>query len=188
MMNRKAHPGRAAPYQYACAVKPNQLIRLIGVPVPPMLERALGYQDIERYIGFYAKTTSEQLHYSDGYTTWHINQAIWDTYRQHFTVAPYIAPYDFDGARHGLLLDRRKRILWVGPTSDVKTFLKDWQDAQRIILQENFSLGCLNSTVTQLIESIVRFPAEPGNLDTTEWIDRIVNWLDMERLSQRLCG
>ncbi|MEA3409933.1 MAG: hypothetical protein U9R74_00115 [Pseudomonadota bacterium] len=84
------------------------------VPVPPMLERALGYDGYADLVAFWWSLLDDELCYADGVTEIRgANRDAWLDYVNHPAVAPQLHPYDFGSrdvdAAHRLLLDRRDR-------------------------------------------------------------------------------
>jgi hypothetical protein len=100
----------------------------LPIPVPPMLEEALGYAGTSRWVAFHWTPWGDKLRYEDGTVSadgsWHA----WLTFVRHRRIAPALAPYHFDNseeeARHWLLLDRETRTLSVGAVVDVQQFLR----------------------------------------------------------------
>ena len=106
-------------------------LRQLPVPVPPMLEQAIGYAGDSpdfnpEWMAFYYQST----------------EAFWDTglrsatgewypllylYLRHRAVAPYVAPYDFgsDDAppAHWLVLNRRTRTMYVAEAHLAERFV-----------------------------------------------------------------
>ena len=104
----------------------------LPVPVPPMLERALGYTDRApgspaRLVGFFWEPAGDEARCSDGRRTADAN---WYAYHAYLDglVRPHLAltagdrwslPYDFGSsevpAKHWLLLSREQRRLYAAP-------------------------------------------------------------------------
>jgi hypothetical protein len=91
---------------------------LAGIPVPPMLERALGYDGDAPLVAFWWTPYGDELCYADGrIELCGGNWSAWLDYINHPRVVPYLAHYDFGTSElegeHRLLLDRRSRTLAV---------------------------------------------------------------------------
>jgi hypothetical protein len=113
----------------------------LPVPVPPMLERALGYSDPAqgapaRLIGIFWEPAGDEARCSDGRRTADAN---WYAYQAYLDglVRPQLAlaegdlwnlPYDFGSsevpAQHWLLLDREQRRLYAAPVPVARQVLR----------------------------------------------------------------
>lgn len=92
----------------------------LDAPVPPMLEAAIGYDRLARWVGFYWQPAGDECCWDDGQHS--LCGAHWPAYlayTQHRAVWPHLALYDFgssdEPARHTLLLDRTERRLYAAP-------------------------------------------------------------------------
>jgi hypothetical protein len=106
------------------------VMRLIGIPVPPMLEAALGYPGDSRFVAFWWEQAGDELAWDDGReSTVGANWYAWLIFVQHPSVEPYLAPYllgnSDEEARHVLLLDRQDRVPHVGGRAEVARFLAE---------------------------------------------------------------
>jgi hypothetical protein len=128
----------------------------LTIPVPPMLEKALGYAGASRWVAFHWTPWGDALRYEDGTVSadgsWHA----WLTFVRHRRIAPTLAPYHFgnseEEARHWLLLDRETRTLSVGAVVDVQQCLR--QAAPVLTLD----------AVTALLETIRAHASTPPTL------------------------
>ena len=76
----------------------------LTIPVPQMLEEALGYAGASRWVAFHWTPWGDELRYEDGTVSadgsWHA----WLTFVRHRRIAPTLAPYHFgnseEEARH----------------------------------------------------------------------------------------
>lgn len=109
-------------------VAASELIPLLNLPIPPMLEEALGYEGEGRCVAFWWEPAGGELCYSDGQRTlcgaeWYA----WLLYTRHPRVEPYLMPYSFgssdEEAQHALLIDRWERNAYVGNRWAVTDFL-----------------------------------------------------------------
>ena len=103
----------------------DQAITVLPVPVPPMLEEAMGYEGEARLIAWY---WGDEAYATEGYQS---ACGEWDAFRlfmEHPTVAPALDGYDFgsseDEARHWLLLDRERCQLSVATVAVAQRLLK----------------------------------------------------------------
>lgn len=99
----------------------------LALPVPPMLEEALGYTGPSRWVAFYWQPGGDELMYADGAVSTDGSWHAWLTFTHHPRVAPALAPYHLgnseEDAVHWLLLDRETRTLMVGAGVAVYQFL-----------------------------------------------------------------
>jgi hypothetical protein len=102
--------------------------RLKGCPVPPMLERALGYAGAHRYVAFYWTPSGDELIYDDGVVSADGDWSGWLTFQHHPLIQPHLRALDLGSSEteavDWLLLDRRKRELLAGRASRVRQFLE----------------------------------------------------------------
>jgi hypothetical protein len=91
----------------------------LDVPVPPLLERALGYTGSATWVSFYWEPAGDEAMYDDGRAG---GTGAWDAfllYTRHRTVAPHLEPYHLGSsdapAQHRLVLNRATRALFVVP-------------------------------------------------------------------------
>jgi hypothetical protein len=174
----------------------SNLIPLINIPVPPMLEQALGYEDQHRYVAFWWEPAGDELAWNDGQCSivganWHA----WLTYIQHPRVAHCLEPYELgnsdEPARHWLLLDRQERTLYVGTTPDVARFLAQHTPPTPAIPpgEDAVSLeDALNMGIDKLFASMRQIPPpDPDEIrkrmeeqarleaDLKTWLDHQIN-------------
>jgi hypothetical protein len=129
----------------------------LTIPVPPMLEEALGYAGASRWVAFHWERCGDELRYHDGAVSadgsWHA----WLTFTHHRRIVPALAPYHFgnseEEAQHWLVLDRETRTLSVGAVVDVQHCLR--QAAPPVLTRE---------AVTALLETIRARVRTPPNL------------------------
>lgn len=100
----------------------------INLPVPPMLEAALGYNGHMRYVAFYWDAEADTVRYDDGATDEEADFEAFDLMVLHEKTAPALAEYDLgsDGEipRHFLLLDRRERALYAGRIAQISETMR----------------------------------------------------------------
>ena len=98
------------------------------MPVPSMIEEALGYMGSSRFVAFYWEPVPlgfcwHDPHHSKTSPHW----AVWFAFTQHRRVHPFLEPYLFGSegtaAKHWLLLDRVERVFFVGLAAHVNAFL-----------------------------------------------------------------
>lgn len=106
---------------------PETLVPL-PVPVPPMLEQALGYPGQARLVAFFWSPLGDEAVFNDG---WCSGDADWTAYLafvEHPTVEPHLRPFDLgsseDEARHWLVLDREERTLSILPAREAAALLQ----------------------------------------------------------------
>ncbi len=106
----------------------------LSIPVPPMLEEALGYQETARYVGFYWGAGDESYVNDGRYMT----TGEWDAFLlfvRHWSVEPHLRGYNLgsseDEARHWLILDREERQLIVAPVAIAQQVLQSqWKQPE----------------------------------------------------------
>ena len=116
----------------------------LPIPVPPMLERALGYEGDAARIAVYWKLAGDEVEVDDGRLGQH---GEWDNfllYTQHRAVAPYLVPYDLGSAhtpaQHWLVLDRQARRWYVAPAREAAQHVRaQWPrpSATRVLTLED---------------------------------------------------
>src|SRR6266699_6130627 len=99
----------------------------VSVPVPPMLEAALGYRGTARYVAFYWIPAGDELMWDEGWRSADGEWQGWLTFTRHPRVAPVLAPFHFGDSdtppTHWLLLDRETRTCCVGTAAAVQQAL-----------------------------------------------------------------
>jgi hypothetical protein len=185
-----AYPGQTG-WESRGAIMSN-LIPLINIPVPPMLEQALGYEGQHRYVAFWWEPAGDELAWDDGQSgvvgaNWHA----WLIYEQHPRVAPHLESYQLgnsdEPARHWLLLDRQERMLYVGTTPDVTRFLAQHTPLAPAITpgEDAVSLeDALNMGIDKLLASMREIPP-PSQAEIRKRMEEqarleadLVVWLD----------
>ena len=101
---------------------------LAGIPVPPMLERALGYDGDAPLVAFWWTPGGDEICYADGrIELCGGNWSAWLDYVNHPRVVPFLAQYDLGSSEiegeHRLLLDRHSRTLAVADRNTVTRLL-----------------------------------------------------------------
>ena len=101
---------------------------LAGIPVPPMLERALGYDGDAPLVAFWWTPGGDELCYADGrIELCGGNWSAWLEYVNHPLVVPHLTRYDFGSSdlegEHRLLVDRRARTLALADRNTVTRLL-----------------------------------------------------------------
>ena len=106
---------------------PRETLVPLPVPVPPMLELALGYPGQARLVAFFWSPMGDEALYHDGL---HSGVGDWTAYLafvEHPTVEPHLRAYDLgsseDEAQHWLVLDREARTLSVLPAENAVLLL-----------------------------------------------------------------
>ena len=99
------------------------------VPVPPMIEEALGYTGSSRFVAFYWTPSPVGFCCCDSQKSRPSSfGVVWLTFAQHPRVHPFLEHLNFrardSDAEQWLLLDRVKRQFLVGVASKVAAFLR----------------------------------------------------------------
>src|SRR5262245_4577598 len=120
---------------------PTSTLTLLSLPVPPMLEEALGYHGPSRWVAFYCTPSGDELVYDDGTVSADGSWFAWLTFLHHPRVASTLHSYHLGSsetdATHWLLLDRETRTLSVGLPAEVKHFLR--QAAPPVLTSERLT-------------------------------------------------
>lgn len=102
----------------------------LPIPVPPMLEQALGYdhEHPSAWVGFYWEPAGDEARYADGQRAGDGDWSAYLLYVRHARVAPHLAGYNLgssdEPAAHYLLLDRRERRRYVAPARAAREHLR----------------------------------------------------------------
>ncbi len=105
----------------------NGLRGLAGCPVPPGLERAMGYDGELRYVAFYWTPYGDEVVYDDGTQSGDGDWQVWLLYVRHPKIRPFLTQLELGSsdteARHWLLLDCQARFFYCGEVKAVRKFL-----------------------------------------------------------------
>src|SRR6266568_8084376 len=103
----------------------------LKAPVPPMLEKAIGYHGEARFVSFHWTPEGDEADYDDGQRAGTGEWQGYLAYVQHPTVHPLLTHYNLGSsdseAKHSLILDRQECKLYVASTKDTRTFLAQQQ-------------------------------------------------------------
>ncbi len=99
------------------------------IPVPPMIEEALGYTGSSRFVAFYWKPSPAGFSWCDSHGLKPSSYgSVWLAFAQHRRVHPFLEHLNLgtgdSDAEEWLLLDRVKRQFLVGVASKVAAFLR----------------------------------------------------------------
>jgi predicted DNA-binding protein (UPF0251 family) len=111
----------------------------IIAPVPPMLEKAIGYSGEARFVSFHWTPGGDEAYFDDGQSGGTGNWQGYLAYVQHPTVHPLLAHYDLGNsdseAHDALILDRQERRVYIASIKDAGTFLaQQWPKVEPIHL------------------------------------------------------
>jgi hypothetical protein len=101
----------------------------LNIPCPPaqIFENALGYKGENRWVAFYWDPCGDEIMWNDGIASADGQWPAWLTFVYHPIVAPLLNQYNLGGsdeeAEHWLLLDRAKRVFYIGDRKTVHEFL-----------------------------------------------------------------
>ena len=96
----------------------------LDLPVPPMLEAALGYEGPARWVGFFWQYDDARAH--DGRFDLPADWYAWRVFTEHLAVMAVLTPFNFGSevkGTHILLLDRADRRLYAAATATALAFL-----------------------------------------------------------------
>jgi len=121
---------------------PGFAIPLVGIYVPPDLDRCFGYIGDRRFVAFWWEIGGDELAYSDG-RSWSvgINWWAWKTYLEHPRIAPFFLQADLGAsdaeARQVLLMDRRHERLALADKELAICWLQEmWKEEMRDAMEE----------------------------------------------------
>ena len=118
----------------------------LDVPVPPMLERAVGYGGQARFVALYWGA-GDEAYFNDGRSSGTGHPHGYLAFVRHPAVALPLAGHDLgssDGeAAEWLVVDRRSRRAFVAPVAEARRFLRDqWNESPvgpAVLTQEEFA-------------------------------------------------
>jgi hypothetical protein len=167
---------------------------VLPIPVPPMLEEAMGYDGNGRLVAFYWGG-GDEAYYADGYQS---ACGEWDAFLlfvEHPAVEPALAGYDLgsseDEARHWLILDREERHLSVAPVATAQRLLKaQWKrpEPEPVLVVDEEAWArlvaeieerCAQITPQQIMTAIATHQRLLKAL--RDWLDGLVQTPDKER-------
>jgi hypothetical protein len=103
----------------------------LDVPVPPMLEAAIGvgYDRATRFVAFYWTPAGDEIMIDDGAVRYDGDWRAWLTFTHDPVIVQALAAYDFGSSNgeavHWLVLDRRERHLYAVPVVEAQQWLRD---------------------------------------------------------------
>lgn len=96
-------------------------------PVPPLLEKAIGYTHDARFVSFHWIPGGDEAYFDDGRAGGTGNWQGFLAYIHHPVIRPLLHGYDLGSsdseAAHCLILDRNERKLYVATVKDTERFL-----------------------------------------------------------------
>ena len=104
-------------------------LRPLLIPVPPMIEEALGYTGSSRFVAFFWKPNPLRFCWFDSRESRTSSYGnVWNAFAQHRRVYPFLAQLSLGSAEldahYWLLLDRLRRLFLCGRAHTVATFLR----------------------------------------------------------------
>ncbi|MDB5313179.1 MAG: hypothetical protein JWO38_7381 [Gemmataceae bacterium] len=156
----------------------------LPIPVPPMLEQAVGVPDAPaRYVGLYWGE-GDELYFTDGRTSGTGHGYAFLLYRRHPAVEPSLAGYHIGAcdqpADHWLVLDRQARRLAVAPVAMARDLLRgQWPPSDPATLSEadwRAIVDHLRSRPVPTMEQLFAALQEQRQVEK-----ELVTWLDSNR-------
>jgi hypothetical protein len=113
----------------------------LNVPVPPMLDAAIGYKGKARFVSFQWTPYGDEADYSDGRVSATGNWQAFLAYIQHPAVSPFLEAYDLGSSdsegKHALVLDREQFKVFIAPVKEAAKFLREqWPPQQPIRMSQ----------------------------------------------------
>jgi hypothetical protein len=179
-------PATAAQNTMRKIIKEGHGLTPLGIPVPPMLSKAMGYTGEARYVSFQWTPYGDEADYSDGRLSGTGNWQAFLAYIQHPAVSPFLKEYDLGSsdseARHILILDRKKLEIMIAPVKEAQAFLSaQWPPEPPIHMSKEEHLAMLSEALRNVkqpddidIEEIQRRIEEQYALieDMQRWLDK----------------
>jgi len=124
-------------------------------PVPPMLEKAIGYKGEARFVSFHWTPGGDDADYDDGQRAGTGEWQAYLAYVQHTVVHPLLTHYDLGSsdseAHHSLILDRQERKLYVASIKEARKFLaQQWPETEPIHMTQE----AWTAMVTQALKNV----------------------------------
>jgi len=159
-------------------------LTLLKAPVPPMLEKAIGYHGEARFVSFHWTPGGGEADYDDGQRAGTGEWQGYLAYVQHPTVHLLLAQYDLGSsdseAQHTLILDRQERKLYVASVKDARTFLaQQWPELKPVHMTKEEYFAIVTETIKNVkfkepdIEEIQKRIEEQYAL-----VEALQNWLN----------
>ena len=171
-------------------------LRTLPIPVPPMLEQALGYFGSARLVAFYWEPAGDKALFDDGVISAAAERPAYLAFVEHPRVALQVRACDLSGneqeARQWLLLDREARVLYAVPARKAAALLyQQWAtrpDAPSESESEDESAAALKAFIEE-----VGWQDVPVDLAAVErWRQEqetrrvaMLEWLDQQAVGQR---
>ena len=134
-----------------------RFIPLLGLPIPPLLDRTLGYVGNARYVAFYWYL--KNFHWADG-RHWMkgAEWRAWRLYTQHPRIAPYFGPftlYDEKGeVQDWFVLDRETQSGYIGAMYAARACLQSQYAPAPAIMPLEFDDADWSRLVEQLSQTV----------------------------------
>lgn len=164
----------------------------LAVPVPPMLEAAIGVPSgammAARYIAFYWSPMGDEIMFTVGNTGGTATGWMaWLAYTRHKAVAPILAaalpPFAFgsseEEATHWLVLDREQRKVAALPKVEAESFLqRQWPVENTILVVTPAEWEQISASVIERLQAQARKGVEQMLGRTDEAYRELIEWLD----------
>jgi predicted DNA-binding protein (UPF0251 family) len=157
----------------------------LPAPVPPMLEKAIGYNGEARFVSFHWTPGGDEAYYDDGQRGGTGNWQGYLAFVQHPIVHPLLTRYDLGSsdseAHHSLILDRQERTLYVASRKDAQKFLaQQWPKVEPIHLtKEEWEAmkTCIIADMKQKQQSIDMDEIHRQIEEQYALVEALQNWL-----------
>ena len=171
-------------------------LRTLPIPVPPMLEQALGYSGSARLVAFYREPAGDEAMFDDGVVSADAEWPAYLVWLEHPRVAAQLRACDLGSseqeARQWLLLDRTARVLYALPAREAAALLYE-QWATRPDAPSESEASDDMAAVLKAFTDEVGWQDVPGDLAAVERrrqaqgtrLTAMLEWLDQQEAGQR---
>jgi len=164
----------------------------LEIPVPPMLEEAIGYDGDDRYVAFYWTPAGDAILWDTGWSSATGQWPAWLIFVRHPRIASALMSYHLGSsdqeATHWLLLDRHERTVSVSPGRDVHAFLREhnrpatWAaepdaEAEPVVIDAAF-LNTLMDEIEEVQSTVTAEELYANLADQDQQQRRLQVWLD----------
>jgi hypothetical protein len=167
----------------------------ITAPVPPMLEKAIGYSGFAHFVSFYWTFKEDRAYYFDGMVGSTGEDHAYLEYIQHPEIKQLLTDYHLgdskNEAQHALILDREERKLYVALLKDTESFLSqhwpkiDYEKYDELKMPEEEYVPLINAQIINALKDVKQHDGRRVTLyhpfisieERRALIEALQNWL-----------